>query len=103
MIVGNGKSISFWHDKWCSLVSLADKFPGLFQISEDQDCTVEYMKLNNWRLSFRRWLHEDLQCQLKRLHDIVYRYGTNSDKDHAKWDWNKNGLFFCEINIQVSV
>jgi hypothetical protein len=23
MIVGNGKSTSFWHDRWCSLVSFA--------------------------------------------------------------------------------
>jgi hypothetical protein len=70
MMVGNGKSTSFWHKIW-SLVSLADKFP-------------EYMKLKNWRLSFRRWLHEDLQCQYRRLHDIVFWYGTNSEKDRAK-------------------
>jgi hypothetical protein len=44
-------------------------------------------------LSFRRWLHEDLQCQFRTLHDIVFRYGINSVKDHPKWDWKKSGLF----------
>jgi hypothetical protein len=93
MMVGNGKSTSFWHDKWCGLVSLADKFPELYQISIEQDCSVEYMKLKSWRLSFRRWLHEDLQCQYRRLHDIVFRYGTNSEQDHANWDWEKMVCF----------
>jgi hypothetical protein len=30
------------------------------------------MKLKNWRLSFRRWLHEDLQSQYRRLHDMLF-------------------------------
>jgi hypothetical protein len=93
MIVGNGKSTSFWHDRWCGLVSLADKFPGLYEISKEQQCSVEFMKLRNWRLSFRRWLHEDLQCQLRRLFDIVCRYDVNSEKDRARWDWEKSGSF----------
>jgi hypothetical protein len=29
MKVGNGKNTSFWHDRWCGLVSLVDKFPEL--------------------------------------------------------------------------
>jgi hypothetical protein len=47
MVVGNRKNTSFWHDRWCGLVSLADKFPGLYKISNEQDCSVEYMKLKN--------------------------------------------------------
>jgi hypothetical protein len=60
MVVGNEKNTNFWHDRWCGLVSLVDKFSDLYQISNEQDCFVEYMKLKNWRLSFRRWLDEDL-------------------------------------------
>ena len=86
MVVGNGKTTSFWHDRWCGLVSLADKLPSLYNISEDQECSVESMKLKNWRLSFRRWLHEDLQIQLRRLQDIVHRFSINEEKDRAKWD-----------------
>jgi hypothetical protein len=93
MKVGNGKNTSFWHDRWCGLVSLADKFPDLYKLCVDQDCSVEYMKMKKWRLSFRRWLHEDLQCQYRRLHDIVFRYDINSVKDHAFWDWDKSGVF----------
>lgn len=42
-------------------------------------------------------MHEDLQCQLRRLHDIVYRHGINTDKDRAKWDWEKAGLFSIKL------
>ena len=93
MIVGDGKSTSFWHDRWCGLVSLADKFLGLYEISDEQDCSVEYMKKKNWRPSFRRWLHEDLQNQLRRLYDTIYCFSTNNSNDRAKWDWEKSGVF----------
>jgi hypothetical protein len=51
------------------------------------------MKLRRWKLKFRRWLHEDLQNQLRRLQDIVYRCCTNGNKDRARWDWEKSGVF----------
>jgi hypothetical protein len=101
MVVGNGRSTSFWHDRWCGLVSLADKFPELYKISDKHECPVEYMRLKNWHLSFRRWLHEDLQCQFRRLHDIVFRYGICSDKDHPKWDWKKYDIF--RLNLLISI
>jgi hypothetical protein len=51
------------------------------------------MKAKNWHLSFRRWLHEELQCQLRRLYDTFYRYGLNAHRDRAVWDWEKSGKF----------
>jgi len=93
MRVGNGKSTSFCHDKWCGLVPLADKFRELYQINVEKKCSVEEMKRKNWRPSFRRWLHEDLQNQYRRLPDIVFRYRLNSDKDYARWDSEKSGIF----------
>lgn len=87
MVTGNGKATSFWHDRWCGQVSLADKFPQLYAISEEQECSVAIMTQKNWRLTFRRWLHEELQSQLRRLQDIVHRFNVNQVKDRASWDW----------------
>jgi hypothetical protein len=84
--IGDGKNTRFWHDRWCGLVSLVDKFPSLYEISEDQECSVETMKQRRWKLKFRRWLHEDLQNQLGRLWDLVHCCCTNSNKDRAIWD-----------------
>lgn len=86
MMVGNGKMTSFWHDKWCGLVSLADNFPRLYAINNEQEASVANMKQNRWHLTFRRWLHEELQNQLRWLYDIVMRCDTNEERDKAKWD-----------------
>lgn len=58
-----------------------------------QEVSVEFMKQRQWRLSFRRWLHEELQNQLKRLQDIVHWYNTNLENDKASWDLEKSGRF----------
>ena len=79
MLVGNGKDTSFWHDKWCGNVSLKDNFPQLFEINKEQFWSVATMKNRNWRLTFRRWLHEDLQSQLRRLQDILYICSVNDE------------------------
>lgn len=93
MISGNGRFTSFWHDRWCGQVSLAEKFPQLYRINQEQEVSVEYMKHMQWCLSFRRWLHEDLHNKLRRLQDIVHRFNTNSENDKARWDWEKSGRF----------
>jgi hypothetical protein len=72
MVVGNGKSTSFWHDRWCGLVSLADKFPDLYKISNEQDCSVEHMKLKNWR-----WLHEDFVTLFFGMASILRKIRLN--------------------------
>jgi hypothetical protein len=79
MLVGNGKDTSFWHNKWCGHVSLKDNFPQLFEINKEQFWSVATMKNRNWRLTFRRWLHEDLQSQLRRLQDILYICSVNDE------------------------
>jgi len=48
-----------------------DHKPDIYAINKEQDASVEFMKQKRWRLTFRRWLHEDLQNQLRRLHDIL--------------------------------
>jgi hypothetical protein len=92
--LGNGKNIDFWHDIWCGPLYLKDRFPELFKICFDQDCSVMKMCNRNWRLSFRRWLSENLKEQLRDLHNMVFRYKNNSQADGVIWRWGKNGIFF---------
>lgn len=90
MEIGNGLYTSFWLDRWCGQISLKDKFPELYDISNEQDFSVHTMKNKNWRLTFRRWLNEDLQNQLRRMQDTLFRCCTRDTQ--AKWDWEKSGL-----------
>lgn len=102
MIVGDGKNTSFWHDKWCGAVSLADKFPSLYEICEDQYCSVAALKQRGWRLKFRRWLHEELQNQLRRLHDLIFCFNTNDEKDVLVSSLSSLHINFCVEMIMVS-
>jgi hypothetical protein len=87
MIVGNGKSTSFLHDRWCGLVSLADKFPRLYEISKEQKCTVEYMKLKIGVLLSGDGFMKIYSANLEDYMTLFYRYGINSVNDIAVWEW----------------
>ncbi|KAK1313475.1 hypothetical protein QJS10_CPA06g01301 [Acorus calamus] len=38
--VGDGRSISFWHDVWLGECTLKEHFPGVYRLSRDRDGTV---------------------------------------------------------------
>ena len=67
LIVGNGNSTSFWKDIWLCDTSLKEKIPLLFDICTKQDATVAEIAQQGWRLSFRRWLNEELQVHFRKL------------------------------------
>jgi hypothetical protein len=78
-----GDGIDFWHDVWCGATSLKDRFTDLFRICFDQECIVSIMNEKNWRVSFMRWLSEDLQDQLMNLCDMLFRCKAHGSKDVA--------------------
>jgi len=43
MLVGNGKRIKFWLDDWTDNGSLAEKFPTLFQLSNNKEASLDKM------------------------------------------------------------
>ena len=58
--VGNGAKINFWKDKWRGDdLNLKDKYPALYQVSQQQDCTISLMGqyVDNrwdWKIQWRR-------------------------------------------------
>ena len=58
MIVGKGNATSLWRDTWVCETPLKDKFPQLFQISNEPEITVAGAANVGWHMSFRRWLNE---------------------------------------------
>jgi len=38
--VGDGSTISFWHNRWCSEGPLKELFPGLFALAVDRNASV---------------------------------------------------------------
>jgi hypothetical protein len=93
MVVGNGKMTDFWRDTWCGACSLQDKFPELFEICNENSLSVAGMAQRGWRLSFRRWLDERKQNQLRRLLDMINSFAIGREDDRPKWNWEKSGSF----------
>jgi hypothetical protein len=93
MAVGNGCRTSFWKDAWCGHTPLMDKFPDLYNICNEQTISVADAAHVGWRLSFRRWLSEDLQRQWCGLVNILNQRGLSDTVDKPKWKWTKSRQF----------
>ncbi|GFZ09766.1 hypothetical protein Acr_21g0003650 [Actinidia rufa] len=53
--LGNGSKIIFWHDEWCSLMPLQDRFPELFALATNQDVLLQEEKPISQELDKWRW------------------------------------------------
>jgi hypothetical protein len=63
--IGNCEDTDFWLDAWCGGTTLKEKISNLFEISNEQNTFVAEMARKGWRLTFRRWLDEATQTQLR--------------------------------------
>jgi hypothetical protein len=68
-------------DAWCGDTALKEKFSDLFEISEEQNISVAAMAGNRWRMTWRRWLNEASQTQLRQLRVILMSCALGSQKD----------------------
>lgn len=60
-VLGNGRSTFFWHDIWVGDIPLKLKYPRLFDLSVDKECSVEGMRrslgaVDGWERLWRRRL-----------------------------------------------
>lgn len=98
IVLGNSKSTDFWQDRWCGDVPLKEKFPDLFEKSFEQSKSVHDMAHNRWHLTFRRWLDELAQNQLRRLRDILGAYVLYNSEDDPN-GVGKIWSLFCQVNV----
>lgn len=96
MAVGKGDRTDLWQDTWCTDIPLRKKFSELFNICNDQKVTVAQMARRGWRFTFRRWLDERLQNNMRALRDILTSFAVNEENDYSKWIWDKSGGFSVE-------
>lgn len=61
MIVANVKQANFWYDNWCEDKPIREQFPELFEIHNENSCTVLQMADSGWHSTFQEmaaWRHE---------------------------------------------
>nr|XP_043639112.1 uncharacterized protein LOC122610185 [Erigeron canadensis] len=89
--VGNGSCTKFWNDIWCGDSPLAARFPRLYALQLDKNCSIsdcwDYMGCKwNWRRDIRSGCEQDQLNQLLGLLPSVL------DIDGMDtWTWNLNG------------
>jgi hypothetical protein len=95
--LGNGASTRFWLDIWIGNLSLKERFPRLFSISNQKDALVADTwggngagRWNfNWRRSLFAWEEPLLVDFMAALQPIV----LSDQEDHWSWILEPNGFF----------
>jgi hypothetical protein len=91
--IGNGRDTDFWSDPWCGTIPLKEKFRQLAEICNEQKKSVAEIARGGWRLTFRRWLDENNQIQMRQLRDILTTCALGLDKDKPMWRREKHKRF----------
>ncbi|XP_045810084.1 uncharacterized protein LOC123904464 [Trifolium pratense] len=104
--VGNGKTISFWKEKWFGATPLRDLFPSLFAKELHKDCVVsDIIQLDIFKLNWTRdWLTSLTHAESVEKAELEHLlFGLVLQSDIAdRWRWNTavtvaedcNHLFF---------
>ncbi|KAJ6925966.1 hypothetical protein NC651_010415 [Populus alba x Populus x berolinensis] len=99
MLVGNGKRIKFWLDDWTDNGRLAEKFPTLFQLSNDKDASLEKMGMWDghawcWVFSWIRDLRGRNTGLLTQMYAILSRMQLDKEaEDRLVWKANNTGRY----------
>jgi hypothetical protein len=89
--IGNGNGTFFWHDIWVREIPLKLKFPRLFDLSVDKECSMEKMRRDLgavdgregvWRMRLLAWEEESVRESFMLFHNVVFQ-------EHVEdtWKW----------------
>lgn len=76
LVVGNGRRLQFWTDRWCHNQNLSVSFPRLFTLSVDKDGKLfdffhRRVADSDWNLIFKRPLLAWEEEEVQKLNDLL--------------------------------
>ncbi|PNY11621.1 cysteine-rich receptor-like protein kinase, partial [Trifolium pratense] len=98
-VLGNGKSIGFWKEKWYGAVPLRDLFPSLFEKVLHKDSVVsELIQADSFELNWNRdWLSSLSHAELvekAELEQLLFGLTVHLNiEDRWRWNSDTTGLF----------
>jgi hypothetical protein len=98
-VLGNGKEIGFWKEKWIGTATLKSLYPDLYLKSSLQNGNVSMLgsMAHNawvWRLDWNEPLSEVEEALQQELLNILFPFQPNPDaEDRHRWIPSSNGVF----------
>nr|GEZ33211.1 RNA-directed DNA polymerase, eukaryota, reverse transcriptase zinc-binding domain protein [Tanacetum cinerariifolium] len=94
IVIGNGFTTRFWYDLWIGDMPLYAKFPRLFALDLNKDCSVADKLNNSVELSFRRTVRGGIeQHQMSDLVSMLESIVLSSCNDRWVCDLSNDGDF----------
>lgn len=93
-VVGDGSRVSFWHDVWVGDISLKTQFWDVFDLCQQQNCTVQQV----WdgrilKLTFRRCVNVAFLDQWNALISVVQNAQPSDKPDEPVWTLDSSGKY----------
>jgi len=95
--IGDGATISFWHNQWIGEGLLKDLFPGLYALVLDRNTSVPHYRVQGsdnsvWMTVFVRdkFANDTLLRFFNKLSEAI---PTDSTTDKVRWKLNTRGSF----------
>ncbi|RVX08852.1 CRM-domain containing factor CFM2, chloroplastic [Vitis vinifera] len=106
-VVGNGRRVKFWRDRWCGDEPLCVSFPSLFAFARSKKAWVADLWVHSsiggeWNPSFSRplndWEFETMECFLLGIQDKVV---VDEREDDVFWVVRKSGSFSVKSFLSI--
>ena len=94
IVLGDGATCSFWHDRWLPGGALRLQFPDLFRIATRKCRTVQKELFNrNWIRSLAHITSAEQMAQFVLLWNILQEIALQPTPDTITWRWTASGVY----------
>jgi hypothetical protein len=98
---GMGTKVLFWHDNWCTNLSLKEVNPVLYACSTTKDASIASMfvcprdgKSREWNVTFYRDFNDwEMDSVVSFFHLIHSHAPSKEDANMLTWKLNQTGMF----------
>nr|GEY19251.1 RNA-directed DNA polymerase, eukaryota, reverse transcriptase zinc-binding domain protein [Tanacetum cinerariifolium] len=102
--IGNGSTTRFWYDIWIGDMPLYAKFPRLFALDLNKDCSVVDKLNNSAELSFRKTVRGGIeQHQMSNLVSMLESIVLSSSNDRWVCGLSNDGDFKIDSGLALPV